>query len=131
MPTPSSRPSAAERLLGRRKGELRLVDTETPPPAPATLPVPPEHLDEIARQEWARVGALLLQRDGVGELDVAALAIYCQAYSRWVQAEQQIAQFGTVLRGGNGLPYTSPYVKIANEATRQLERMIALLGLRE
>ena len=128
-----AQPTAAERLLGKRRSELRLVELEAVVPDPVvTLPEPPSHLSELAREEWARIGSLLLERGLIGgELDVAALALYCQAYARWVEAEHALALSGGMLvRSAGGLA-PSPLLKISADASRQMERLIIMLGMRE
>lgn len=61
-------------------------------------------------------------------VDMAAVAIYCQAWARWVEAEVKIAELGLILRTEEGFA-PNPYVKIALDASRQVERMLRILGL--
>lgn len=132
--TAAKRPlPASDRLLGRRPGAIHLV-TELPDEASEDkrLPPAPGHLTALAKEEWERVGGLLLERGLIGgELDVAALALYCQAWARWVEAEQALAASGGLLvRTGNGL-VPSPLLKVSLDASRQMERLIIMLGMRE
>ncbi len=118
--------SVAARLLGRHV-ELSIVDPAAAPPrAPRrkAAPKPPAHLNEAAKAEWKRVIKAL----DVTTLDVAALAIYCQAYARWADAELRIAQTGTLITTKEGLA-PNPYVKIALDASRQVERLVRIMGL--
>jgi len=65
----------------------------TGPDRPATaMPEPPEHLNELARAEWERVAHGLHALRLLETVDRAALAAYCVAYARWVQAERAIAE---------------------------------------
>lgn len=121
---------ASQRLLGKRP-ELRVVPEGAEPEPERVLPEPPPHLSELAREEWARVGTLLLERGSIsGELDVAALALYCSAWARWVETEIAIARTGVVVRNGSQT-IPSPLLSIANTAARQVERMMFVLGMRE
>ena len=74
------------KLLAGNPGKRRL-DEHEPEPA-SRLPEPPDHLSDEAKREWSRVGELLLDLGLVSELDRAALALYCQARARWVEAEE-------------------------------------------
>lgn len=62
---------------------------EDEPSPPENIPPCPETLDKNARAEWRRAGKLL---DAVGllsDLDMAVLAAYCVAYSKWMDAIEE------------------------------------------
>lgn len=63
------------------------------------------------------------------ELDVAALMAYCTAYARHVEAEEQIAKFGTVIKAPSGFLVQSPYLAISNKALDQMTRMLVEFGM--
>ena len=103
---------------------------ERPQGAPVPrLPICPPHLQGEARKEWTRVGRKLLAFGLVTEVDRSALAIYCQAWARWVEAEQQLAKFGVVLKSPNGYPMQSPYLAIANKAMDQMAKILVEFGM--
>ncbi len=53
-----------------------------------SVPEPPNFLSDEALGEWQRVTPQLERLGLISELDRAALAAYCQAYGRWVEAER-------------------------------------------
>ena len=53
---------------------------------PERLPPCPGHLTAAAAKEWRRVAKALHGMGVVTAIDRAALAAYCQAYGRWVEA---------------------------------------------
>ena len=57
-----------------------------------TMPEPPDHLNADARTEWDRVAHGLHALRLLDTVDRAALAAYCTAYARWVQAERVITE---------------------------------------
>lgn len=61
--------------------------------------------------------------------DRAALAAYCQAWGRWVEAEQQLAQHGTIVKSPNGFPIQNPYLAVANKALQQMHKLLVEFGL--
>jgi P27 family predicted phage terminase small subunit len=63
------------------------------------------------------------------ELDVTALALYCQVYSRWVEAEKKLASLGMLIKTHNDLPMQSPYLSIANRCFDQLRAMLTEFGM--
>jgi P27 family predicted phage terminase small subunit len=56
-------------------------------------------------------------------LDRAALAAYCGAYSLWAEATEAIQKYGAMVKSPSGYPIQSPYVSIAN---RQVEIMMRI-----
>ena len=99
-------------------------------PMPAgSLPTCPAHLSPTAKAEWKRLARSL---NGVGLLtqaDRAALAAYCQAYGRWVEAERQLAETPTLLRTPSGYVQQSPWLTVANKQLELMARFMAELGL--
>ena len=95
----------------------------------ARLPACPEHLEGEARKEWRRTGRRLLECGLVTEIDGAALALYCQAWARWVDAEHNLARFGVVIKSPSGFPIQSPYLAIANKAMEQMAKLLAEFGM--
>jgi P27 family predicted phage terminase small subunit len=93
------------------------------------LPEPPEHLSDEAKREWGRVGALLLTVGLVSELDRAALAGYCQAWGRWVEAEEALRQYGVVVKSPSGYPMQSPFLAVANKAVEQMRAFLVEFGM--
>ena len=93
------------------------------------LPACPRHLAGEARKEWTRLGRKLLAFGLVTEIDVGALALYCTAWARWVEAEQQLARYGTVVKAPSGYPMQSPYLAIANKAMDQMTRLLVEFGM--
>ena len=56
------------------------------------LPRCPEHLTPAAAREWRRVVGALRESGVFTSFDRAALAAYCQAYGRWVEAEDRLRE---------------------------------------
>ncbi len=93
------------------------------------LPVCPPHLQGEARKEWSRLGRKLREFGLVTEIDKAALALYCQAWSRWIEAEDALRNYGVVLKSPSGFPIQSPYLAIANRAMEQMTRLLTEFGM--
>lgn len=105
------------------------------------IPDCPAHLSAEAKKEWKRVAPELLKIRIITQLDRAALAAYCQAYARWVEAEQRIKELneagkknGTKGAGlydltPNGFKQMSVWLQISNRATEQMHRWMAEFGM--
>lgn len=96
------------------------------------LPEPPSHLSDPARAEWDRVGPELEALGLVSELDRAALAAYCQAYGRWVQAEERLRELGDeglIETTSSGYKQIGVWLQISNRAVEQMAKFLAEFGM--
>lgn len=103
---------------------------ECEPIPPLGIPTCPEFLDESARAEWHRCVAILQEMGILTTADRAALAAYCVAYGRWVDAEEQVRKFGPIVKSPDkGFPMQSPYLSIANHALETMRRLMVEFGM--
>ena len=115
------------------------------------IPGCPPHLLPEAKKEWKRITPELERYGLISKIDRAALALYCQAWARWVWAERELQRAhgiaeekraaaeaaGQVYEGGDGytLPtrnghFTySPHWVIANKAMEQVNKFLADFGM--
>lgn len=95
----------------------------------------PAHLTPDARAEWDRIMPLLIRLKIVSEIDTAALALYCQSYGRWQEAERKIAEMkekggdGLLVKAPSGYPIQNPYLAIANRAMEDCNKYLQQFGL--
>lgn len=116
----------ALRALNGNAGKRAMPDGIKPP---VGLPAAPAHLDEVARKAWADVGGQLVDLGLMAKIYGGQLALYCVAWSRWVDAEQKLRTFGTVIMSPNKFPVQSPYLSIANKAMEQMQRYLVEFGM--
>ena len=63
-------------------------------------------------------------------IDKAQLAIYCQAWKTWVEAQENVEKFGMIVISPNsGYQQQSPYLSIANQAMRMLQSALVEFGM--
>lgn len=118
------KPSALHAIEGTRN---RRKNSE---PIAGGIPTCPGHLDAKAKTEWRRVSKELLSMGLLASVDRAFLAAYCAAWSRWVEAEAQIAKFGAVIKSPKtGDPIRNPYISIANHAMDTMRKYGTEFGL--
>ena len=88
-------------------------------------PDPPTHLDDAARAKWLEL-LPALPDEQPATLDV--FATYCAAWSRMMQAEQQIRSVGVVRKGMSGTKLSPWYAVLQAErrAVRQLANELRL-----
>lgn len=75
------------------------------------------------------MGRKLLDCGLMTEIDGAALALYCQSWARWVEAEDNLRKYGVVIKAPSGFPVQSPYLSIANKAMSQMTRLLVEFGM--
>jgi P27 family predicted phage terminase small subunit len=133
------------KLITGNPGRRPLNDQEPQPPA--GLPDPPGHLTAIARTEWDRLAPKMCDAGMLTHPDRAALAGYCQAYSDWVEHEENLRKYGKLVKSpsrkitrrrkdgtevtetSGGFPMQSPYLAMRNKALELMLRFAVELGL--
>ena len=131
---PKPKPTALKLIRGTERAARRNPAEPRPPPA---MPDPPEHLSDEARAEWSRVIDQLCAAGIVTGIDRAALGAYCQAYGRWVQAEDALARMagkdahtaGLMIRTQGGNAIQNPLVGTANKAMADMMRYATEFGM--
>ena len=137
MPRGSGRrpgPTALKKLRGN-PGKRKLNENE-PQAKPGRPPLPPG-LTDVAQAEWDRMVPELEAIGVLSTIDGSALAAYCQAYSRWLQAEAEIDAHGITLvtkheteKGlVDGDIKKNPAVTVANDAMKLMRAFLSEFGM--
>jgi P27 family predicted phage terminase small subunit len=93
-------------------------------------PAPPEWLPEDGQREWRRVAPLLLAMRVLRDTDLTALAVYCESYARYRQAQQELQDNGSLTTDtGTGSIKTHPSVTVLNQAVAQMRAFMVEFGL--
>jgi P27 family predicted phage terminase small subunit len=125
---PGPPPTPTKTKLLRGNPGKRALNTNEPQPR-NVIPSCPSHLDRVARKEWRRAIRELAALGLVTTLDRAALAIYCEAYARWVLGSDRIRKFGAIVKSPAGYPVQSPYLAMLNKAIEQMRTFIVEFGM--
>ena len=101
------------------------------PASAAVGPLPrcPDHLTPPAAREWRRVATELHRMGVLTTIDRAALAAYCQAYGRWVEAEERMRDAQMLYRTPSGHVQQSPLLGIINKQLELMGRYLIELGM--
>jgi P27 family predicted phage terminase small subunit len=126
MSGPPRKPTAWRRMEGNR-GKKAWNHAEPVPPE--GVPDCPEHLSEEARAEWHRLVETLVSMGVITIVDRAVLAAYCQAYGRWVEAEQKLQETPLLIKTPSGYVQQSPWLNVANKQMELMGRYMAEIGL--
>lgn len=115
--------------LNKQRGNPGKRKRRQSPEPQIAIPDPPAHLAPAALEEWRRIAPELATLGLMTRVDRTALAAYCQTYARWIDAENQITEFGTVVKAPSGYPMQSPYLAIANKALQQMKGFLTEFGM--
>ena len=99
---PAPKPDALKTKVNRSKRGANLADGIKPDIA---TPECPDWLCATAQLEWVRVVPHLQKCGLLSHLDMAALALYCQAYGRYVELENGMTSRIQKLQRDNKLEY--------------------------
>lgn len=87
---PKTQPAALKLVTGN--AGRRPIDLDAGINPRVEIPRCPSHLSDDAKTEWKRLAPQLEELGLITGLDLAAFAMYCQAYGRWVFAERRIRE---------------------------------------
>lgn len=121
-----SKPTAVKVLEGN-PGKRQLNELEPKPEKKA--PKCPVWLDKEAKKEWRRISKQLEELGILTEVDMAAFAGYCEAYSRWKEAEEFISKHGTIVKTPSGYWQQVPQVSIAQTYLKIMIKFCEQFGL--
>lgn len=98
-------------------------------PVAKGIPTCPPHINEEGKREWKRIVKELKAMKILARVDRTALAAYCQAYGRWVEAEEKILESGMIVKAPSGYPMQNPFLSVANKAMEQMKAFLTEFGM--
>ena len=123
---PIPQPTALKLLKGN-PGK-RPINGREPKPRPVP-PKCPTWIDAAAKREWRRVVPELDRIGLLTTVDMAALAAYCQAFSRWKDAEESLSEHGVTFETEKGYLMPRPEIAIAKMYLGFIKSFCAEFGL--
>jgi P27 family predicted phage terminase small subunit len=127
MASPGRKPKPPElRVIEGNPGH-RPIPENHPKPAPKR-PSRPSWLLTEAKREWNRVVPQLEKLGLLSQIDRAALAMYCQTWARYKQAEDALNKYGFTMKTDNGNVIQRPEVSISRNAANLIRNLCAEFG---
>lgn len=111
------------------KGRNALPDgVKSPPLAPVPVPEMPDHLagNAHAEAEWNRLAPALAESGALADIDLTALATYCESWSHYRKAEDFLRERGDYDQQ-TGRPRAA--LKVAENFMKQCRAFYAEFGL--
>ena len=93
------------------------------------IPTCPAHLSPSAKAEWKRLAREMHTLGIITNLDRSALAAYCQAYGRWVEAEKKLKETPLLIKLPSGYIQQSPWLAISHRQLELMHKYMTDLGL--
>ncbi len=119
-------PSNVKLLKGTNRADR---ENKKEPKPKLKIPEPPDHLSKLALIEWGRVSGELLKLGLLSEIDMAALSAYCQCFSRWAEAEEELKESTLTIKTESGNVIQNPLVGIANKAMDKMIKCLVEFGM--
>ena len=92
------------------------------------LPKPPKWIVGVALERWDQIWTVVDRERVRPEIHADSVAIYCQAYSSFCEANENINAIGLVNEIGNRI-IANPYVAIRATAAKTMLELAPDLGL--
>lgn len=119
---PRPLPTAVLELRGSWKAKTR-----TGEPQPEGEAIPPDWLDDIAKEEWNRLAPELKRLGLLRSLDQTAFALYCDLFSCWRRASAELEKTGRYYQSGD-LQKLHPLSNVVDQLATRLMAMMKEFG---
>ena len=118
-------PTKLKILKGTQRADR--FNPNEPMPDP-NIPEAPDHLSKDALIEWGRISNHLAKLGLLSDLDMAALAMYCQAWDRIVKYEKIVEKSSELHKSGENITL-SPAMWVINKAYDQCYKLLTEFGM--
>ena len=128
MATPKPKPTQMKIIEGN-PSRRPLPKNEPEPDVSVKVPKPPKYLSKTAKKEWKVIAERLHRLGLLTEIDLSALAIYCQAYGRSVDAENELQKSTMIITTDKGNDIQNPLIGIINRSAEIAHKFLTEFGM--
>ena len=127
------KPTKIKELQGTLKPE-RVLENEMQVSLVPEVPMPPNWLTPIAKEEWLKICHELFNKNMLHAIDLRLIEAYCNAMALHIETEQMLREKGRiqVFKNPDGtIKHTQsvPFQKIANDALDRALKIATQFGL--
>ena len=126
------KPTAVKIAEGNRGkfGKAKLNPADEPKPK-KEIPKCPSFLSDEAKKEWKRLSEHLYDCGLLTTVDGNQLALLCQAWGRWVEAEKRLEEEDLLVPkdNGRGGMTTNPLLAVAQSEMDRLLKLLTSFGM--
>jgi P27 family predicted phage terminase small subunit len=119
------KPSAVKDLLGNPGRRLNPAE----PKPKVCIPSCPKVLAPEAQKYWDLAAAQLEQLGILTAVDGVALAVLCDLWAGYLEAQDKVEKLGPIAVSKNGHGYPSPYLTAAMQYRKQIREYLVEFGL--
>jgi P27 family predicted phage terminase small subunit len=123
---PAPKPTRLKLLSGETRPSV--INYAEPIPAGGALTPPPD-LRAEARIVWERIVESLGSTGVLTSADKDILRLYCEAYVRYLEAEQMLSKTGPLLKGRDGTFVKNPLHQIVRDNADAVKKYAREIGL--
>jgi P27 family predicted phage terminase small subunit len=115
----------------RAKGPAPSVEQEVSLPVSPNCPKAPEHLSDLAKEEWEYMAPLIYDSDLLRIPDEKAFALYCEIYAQWRRCCEEHREEGYALTviNAKGHIAMNPLIKVFEKCNTQMLAFLTQFGL--
>lgn len=117
----------ALKLIQGNPGHRELPKKE--PKLPVKVPRAPADLSPTAKKHWRKVVRQLADAGVMTDIDTHALAMYCEAFTRYRFAMCKISKEGPIIHTKTGYPIQHPAMGVLNKAFDQMRAILTEFGM--
>jgi P27 family predicted phage terminase small subunit len=126
-------PTEIKELRGTARADRKTPAQMKPDPF-QNIPMPPEHLGEIAQAEWINIVSNYAKLNMLSSLDASMIASYCTLIEQYIEANTELKAQSKIVQvfnadGSVKGTTANPLIKIANEALDRALKIAVELGL--
>ena len=123
---------SGKKHLTKAEIEKRIAAEDSLKPAANNIKCP-AWLDDVAKKEWKRIINELKRLELVTNLDIASLAVCCDAYSKYIKATTDINKVGLIVsytnKSGNKNIVQYPLINVATKYSEIYKKYCNDFGL--
>lgn len=96
------------------------------------IPDRPDYLLDDAKAEWDRITPELKKLHIISQIDMVAVAMYCQTYAQWAVAQRKIKEHGEdsmVELTPNGFKQITAWTSLSLKLHEKMQSMLAEFGM--
>jgi P27 family predicted phage terminase small subunit len=120
-------PTEIKQLRGTDRADRRAPNQMKPEPY-VSIPLPPDHLGEIGKQEWTIIVSNYVQLGMLSGLDSGMISAYCSQIELYIESMAEVKKTGKLVMARN-VSAPNPLLKIANDALDRALKLAVELGL--
>ncbi len=92
------------------------------------IPECPMPLDKVGLAEWHRIAPILHREGRLSDADAPALALYCDAFARYLFARKDLMGNGVCITTETGATKANPAAAVVKEASATMTRILGSFG---